>query len=98
MVNRTNELRKFVINSREEKEQSLPDDMDRKQRNVEVLKAEQGSLDFIMEEAFAIVKETCRRMDGASWRVSGQEIIWEMVPYDVQLFGELYYHNARSKI
>ena len=95
LINRTQELKEFVINSRKEKEQSLPKDMDRKQRISEILKSEQGALDFIMEEAFAIVKETCRRMNGASWRVSGQEIIWEMVPYDVQLFGAIILHKGK---
>ncbi len=95
LINRTQELKEFVINSRKEKEQSLPKDMDRKQRISEILKGEQGALDFIMEEAFAIVKETCRRMNGASWRVSGQEITWEMVPYDVQLFGAIILHKGK---
>ena len=95
LINRTQELKDFVMNSRKDKEQSLPKDMDRKQRISEILKGEQGSLDFIMEEAFAIVKETCRRMNGASWRVSGQEIIWEMVPYDVQLFGAIILHKGK---
>ena len=95
LINRTQELKEFVINSRKEKEQSLPKDMDRKQRISEILKGEQGALDLIMEEAFAIVKETCRRMNGASWRVSGQEITWEMVPYDVQLFGAIILHKGK---
>ena len=95
LINRTQELKDFVMNSRKDKEQSLPKDMDRKQRISEILKGEQGALDFIMEEAFAIVKETCRRMNGASWRVSGQEIIWEMVPYDVQLFGAIILHKGK---
>jgi len=95
LINRTQELKEFVINSRKEKEQSLPKDMDRKQRISEILKGEQGALDFIMEEAFAIVKETCRRMNGSSWRVSGQEITWEMVPYDVQLFGAIILHKGK---
>ena len=95
LVNRTNELKEFVINARNEKENSLPSEMDKQQRSNEILKAEQGALGLIMEEAFAMVKETSRRMCGSSWRVSGQEITWEMVPYDVQLFGAITLHNGK---
>ena len=95
LVNRTNELKEFVINARIDKENSLPSEMDKQQRSNEILKAEQGALGLIMEEAFAMVKETCRRMCGSSWRVSGQEINWEMVPYDVQLFGAITLHNGK---
>ncbi|MEL1230341.1 MAG: preprotein translocase subunit SecA [Candidatus Neomarinimicrobiota bacterium] len=95
LVNRTNELKEFVINARNDKENSLPSEMDKQQRSNEILKAEQGALGLIMEEAFAMVKETCRRMCGSSWRVSGQEINWEMVPYDVQLFGAITLHNGK---
>ena len=95
LVNRTNELKEFVINARNDKENTLPSEMDKQQRSNEILKAEQGALGLIMEEAFAMVKETCRRMCGSSWRVSGQEINWEMVPYDVQLFGAITLHNGK---
>ncbi len=95
LVERTNELKEFVINARNEKENSLSSEMDKQQRSHEILKAEQGALGLIMEEAFAMVKETSRRMCGSSWRVSGQEINWEMVPYDVQLFGAITLHNGK---
>ena len=95
LVNRTNELKEFVINARNEKENSLSSEMDKQQRSDEILKTEQGALGLIMEEAFAMVKETSRRMCGSSWRVSGQEINWEMVPYDVQLFGAIILHNGK---
>jgi len=95
LVNRTNELRKFVINARKEKEESLSETMDKQQKASEILKAEQGALGLVMEEAFAMVKDTSRRMCGSSWRVSGQEINWEMIPYDVQLLGAITLHNGK---
>ena len=95
LVTRTQELKEFVINQRLEKAQSLHEDMDRQEREAEILKAEQGALDFIMVEAFAIVKETCRRICGSSWRISGQETLWEMVPYDVQLLGAITLHSGK---
>ena len=94
-VKRTSELKEFVMNARREKEDSLPETMDKQQRSAEVLKAEQGALGLIMEEAFAMVKETSRRMCGSSWRVSGQEITWEMIPYDVQLLGAITLHDGK---
>ena len=48
-----------------------------------------------MAEAFAMVKETCRRMAGHSWRVSGQNTEWNMVPYDVQILGAIVLHNGK---
>ena len=95
LVNRTNELRKFVINARKEKEESLSETIDKQQKSSEILKAEQGALGLVMEEAFAMVKDTSRRMCGSSWRVSGQEINWEMIPYDVQLLGAITLHNGK---
>ena len=94
LIARTNELKEFVMNARHEKESSLSEEMDKKQRADEILKAEQGALSLIMEEAFAMVKDTCRRMSGSSWRVSGQEISWEMSPYDVQLLGAISLQNG----
>jgi preprotein translocase subunit SecA len=53
------------------------------------------SLDAILPEAFAVVKESCRRHVGQSWEVVGQETRWEMVPYDVQLIGGVVLHQGR---
>ena len=95
LVSRTLELKNLVINARESKEDSLSNKYDKEKRKNEILKAEQSALNSSMEEAFAIVKETCRRMCGTSWRVSGQEITWEMIPYDVQLLGAIILHNGK---
>ena len=95
LVLRTKELRTFVINAREEKKKSIPSNMDKNERKEEILKAEQGALGLVMVEAFAIVKDVSRRMCGSSWRVSGQEITWEMIPYDVQLIGAIILHNGK---
>jgi preprotein translocase subunit SecA len=42
-----------------------------------------------------MVKETCRRLMGQSWRVVGQEIKWEMDPYDVQLVGAIILYRGK---
>jgi preprotein translocase subunit SecA len=53
------------------------------------------TLDEILPEAFAVVKESCRRHAGQSWPVVGQETRWEMIPYDVQLIGGVVLHQGR---
>jgi preprotein translocase subunit SecA len=50
------------------------------------------ALDDLLPEAFAVVKDACRRRVGQSWSVVGQEIRWDMVPYDVQLVGGIVLH------
>lgn len=52
-------------------------------------------LDEIMAEAFATLKETCRRFIGKKWTVAGSEIEWNMVPYDVQLIGAVTLHQGK---
>ncbi|MDF1543514.1 MAG: preprotein translocase subunit SecA [bacterium] len=49
----------------------------------------------IMTEAFAVVKEACRRHMGTSWEVSGQEVSWNMVHFDVQLIGGIALHQGK---
>jgi preprotein translocase subunit SecA len=51
-------------------------------------------LDDVLTEAFAVVKEACRRNLGRTWEVTGQEFEWDMVPYDVQVFGGIILHEG----
>ncbi len=52
-------------------------------------------LEEILPEAFAVLKETCRRFVGKSWKVAGNEMTWQMVPYDVQLMGAAALHRGK---
>ena len=52
-------------------------------------------LDDILPEAFATVKEACRRMVGTEIQVTGQTMTWDMVPYDVQLIGGMVLHQGK---
>src|SRR5262245_12420507 len=49
----------------------------------------QKALDEILPEAFAVVKNACRRMTDRKHpvMVRGHEMTWAMVPFDVQLIG-----------
>ena len=95
LVQKTEELKKFVIESRNKVENSFDDTIDKEIRSKQILEAEQNVISQIMPEAFAMVKETCRRMIGHSWRVSGQNTEWNMVPYDVQILGAIVLHNGK---
>jgi preprotein translocase subunit SecA len=62
----------------------------------DALKAElQATLDDLLPEAFATVKETCRRLVGTEITVTGQQLVWDMVPYDVQLIGGAALHSGK---
>lgn len=52
-------------------------------------------LDEILPQAFAVVKDTCRRMKGKSWDAAGDKVTWDMVPYDVQLIGGVVLHQGK---
>ncbi len=53
------------------------------------------TLDDLLVEAFATVKEACRRNMGRKWAVVGYEMSWDMVPYDVQLIGAIVLHQGK---
>jgi len=57
--------------------------------------AEGTSLDDLLPEAFAAVKDTCRRLVGKEWPVRGQPYKWDMVPFDVQILGGIVLHSGR---
>ena len=49
--------------------------------------------DQILPEAYATVKDACRRLLGKSLNVTGHDIVWDMVPFDVQILGAIALHN-----
>ena len=53
------------------------------------------TLDDLLPEAFAVVKQACKRLLGQKWKVVRQEITWNMVPYDVQLMGGIVLHQGK---
>ena len=44
-------------------------------------------LEELLPEAFAAVKDACRRLVGTSFDLLGNTAVWDMVPFDVQLIG-----------
>jgi preprotein translocase subunit SecA len=53
------------------------------------------ALDDLLPEAFAAVKNACRRLMGQDITVRGHPIRWEMLPFDVQLLGGIALHQGK---
>lgn len=82
------------INKEEERLQSLSDDAIRA-KTAEFRKRLQNNetVDDLLIEAYAVVKNVCRRLVGTEVHVSGYNQKWDMVPYDVQIVGAIAMHN-----
>lgn len=60
--------------------------------NYQIISA---TLDEILPEAFAAVKQACKRLCGKEWEAAGNKIKWNMIPYDVQLMGGMVLHQGK---
>ena len=104
---RTAELEKKVAELKERKK--LTEDADDRAQIDEELSGQDGRggveeelhealndvLDEILPEAFATVREAARRLLGTSVMVTGREMTWDMVHYDVQLIGGVELHLGK---
>ena len=97
----TGELRAEVERLRAEKH-DCADPIERERLEDELHRAEHAwkdglavTLDRLLPEAFATVREACRRLMGTNAVVLGVETPWNMVPYDVQLIGGINLHRGR---
>lgn len=61
----------------------------------ELQEVTEDTLNEILTQAFAVVKDTCRRLVGKEWHAGGQRIIWDMIPFDVQLIGGIVLHQGK---
>ena len=72
---------------------NLADNLDKlEQEELDII---EDVLNDILPEAYAVLKDTCRRFVGKSWKVAGDEIEWNMIPYDVQLVGAITLHQGK---
>jgi preprotein translocase subunit SecA len=93
---RTEEFKAMIGDARESaEEEAAKSNLLRNEKRKMVIKAERDILDEILPEAFAMVKEVCRRLVGQEWNIVGQKIHWEMIPYDVQLIGGIVLHQGK---
>jgi preprotein translocase subunit SecA len=91
------------INALEAELQKLPDDALRQKTAAwkeELSKIEDDEqlaprLTEILPEAFAVVKNACRRLCGCEIIVREHPLKWEMIPFDVQLIGGYALHTGR---
>ncbi len=83
------------INAYEQKLQPLTDDEVRAKTDEFKKRLQNGeSVDALLPEAFAVVKNACRRLVGTEVHVSGYDQKWDMIPYDVQLKGAIALHQG----
>ncbi len=52
------------------------------------------TLDQLLPEAYALVKNACRHLVGTTEEVCGHTLTWNMVPFDVQLIGGIVLHRG----
>ena len=71
------------------------DDFAKKTEEFKTRIADGAPLDVMLPEAFGLVKAACRRLVGHKWEVSGNEIEWDMVPFDVQIIGGTVLHKGK---
>jgi preprotein translocase subunit SecA len=76
---------------------ALPDDAIQAKTAEFRTRFEQGqdTLDDLLPEAFAAVKQACKRLCGKTWDVCGIPLTWQIVPYDVQLVGGVMLHEGK---
>jgi preprotein translocase subunit SecA len=95
------ELKGRIARLREEKRHSEePSERERLSLEInghekELRQTIEDTLEDILPEAFAVVKDACRRLVGRDIVVTGQPMKWDMVPYDVQLIGGIGLHHGK---
>jgi preprotein translocase subunit SecA len=97
----TQETQARIDDLRDEKRKS-EDAGHREQLSVELGRLEgdlkeilENTLDDLLPEAYAVVKETCRRLVGTEVTFTGTKATWDMIPYDVQLIGGIALHQGK---
>ena len=84
------------INEFELQYQSLTDEQLRAKTDEFSARVQKGeTLDQILPEAFAVVKNAARRLCGRTVLVCDHELTWDMVHFDVQLIGGITLHEGR---
>ncbi|MBN1326888.1 MAG: preprotein translocase subunit SecA [Candidatus Cloacimonetes bacterium] len=76
----------------ESRKMTIGNEIDRQREELKV--HTQELLTAYLPEVYAIVKDTCRRLLGHRYQVRGNEQVWDMVPFDVQLIGAIVLHQG----
>ncbi len=91
---KTAEFKRLISEEREKNKQENSELPEEELEDL-ILEREKEILDEMLPEAFALVKEACNRLMGKSWEVCEQKIVWEMIPFDVQLIGAIVLHQGK---
>ena len=84
------------INTRYEKFETLTDEQVQAKTEEFKTRYQNGeTLDQLLPEAFATVKQACKRIFGNEFDVKGEKQVWNMIPYDVQLLGGIVLHQGK---
>ena len=84
-----------LINAKEVEYQKLTEEQLKAKTQEFKDRVQKGEkLDDLIVEAFAVVKNACRRMCGTTITYMGNEEEWNMIPYDVQLIGGMVIHGG----
>lgn len=84
------------VRALEESYQALSDDeLKAKTNEFKARLANGAAVDDLLCEAFATVKNACRRLVGQTISVSGNDVVWDMVPFDVQVIGGIVLHQGK---
>jgi len=84
-------LQKLSDDELRQKTAAWKEELSRIQDNEELSRRLSG----ILPEAFAVVKNACRRLCGTEIIVREHPLAWEMIPFDVQLIGGYALHTGR---
>jgi preprotein translocase subunit SecA len=99
--NKTIEFKSFVANAMKDFDPFAGLEKDDPEREKKSKKAELAELnnvlDDILPDAFAVVKEGCKRLTERKHTFTAAEIEleWNMIPYDVQLIGGIMLHQGK---
>ncbi|MEN9734098.1 MAG: Protein translocase subunit SecA [Verrucomicrobiota bacterium] len=94
IVARINELEQQLQSQPEEVLRQKTADWKAKLSGISDPEELKRELETILPEAFAVVKNACRRLCGRDIEVRGHPIRWEMVHFDVQLIGGMALHRG----
>ncbi len=84
------------INEKEKEYQSLSEEQLKAKTPEFVERIKNGeTVDDLLVEAFAVVKNACKRLVGKKYKFGKEEQEWFMVPYDCQLLGGIVLHEGK---
>jgi preprotein translocase subunit SecA len=85
-----------LINAKELEYQSLTDEALKAKTAEFKERFQKGeTLDDLLVEAFAVVKNACRRLMGVKYTLGKEEKTWDMIPFDCQLIGAMVLHEGK---